>query len=78
MKQLPVGDLKTHFSQVLKEIQAGEEIVITYGKQKENIAVIIPYSTYKNKNKIKLGALQDKKVIIKEDFKMTEEDLLGL
>jgi len=78
MKTLPVGELKTHFSEILNEVKAGEEIIITYGRKKESIAVIIPYSTYKKKNKITIGLLKNKKMKIKADFKMTEEELINL
>ena len=77
MKTLPVGKLKTHFSEVLSDVKSGEEIVITYGKKKENIAVIIPYSEYKKKNSIRLGLLKDKTMKIHDDFEMSEEDLLN-
>ncbi len=77
MKTYPVGDLKTHFSEVLNRVKAGEEIVITYGRKKENIAVIVPYSQYRKKNKINLGLLSDRKVHIRKDFEITEEELAG-
>ena len=78
MRSLPVGELKTHFSEVLHDVQQGEEYIITFGRKKENIAVIIPYKSYKKRNKITLGLLSDKEMKIKDDFKMTEEDMLGL
>ena len=78
MKTLPVGEFKTHFSEIIDDVRAGEEIIITYGKKKENVAVVIPYSSYEKRNKIKLGLLQDKNYKIKDDFEMTEEELLGL
>ncbi|MCL2792657.1 MAG: type II toxin-antitoxin system Phd/YefM family antitoxin [Spirochaetaceae bacterium] len=34
---------KAHFSSVLKDVEAGNEIAITYGKKKQTIAVIVPY-----------------------------------
>ena len=77
MKTLPVGELKTHFSEVLSDVKAGEEIVITYGKKKENIAVIIPYAEYQKKNSIRLGLLKDKKMAIHRDFEMSEDDLIN-
>ena len=78
MKTLPVGEFKTHFSKVIDDVKSGEEIIITYGRKKENIAVVVPYSIYKKKNKIKLGLLKDIKIKINDDFKMTEEELLNL
>ena len=77
MKTLQVGEFKSHFAEVINDVKAGEQIIITYGKKKENVAVIIPYSAYSSKNKITLGLLQDKKIQIADDFSMTEEELLG-
>ena len=77
MKTFPVGEFKTHFSKIIEQVRLGEEIVITYGKKKENVAVLIPYSAYKTR-KIQLGLLQDKTLKIHDDFEMTEEELLGL
>lgn len=61
----------------MEQVRSGEEIIITYGKKKENVAVLIPYASYKSK-KIRLGLLQDKALVIHDDFEMTEEELLGL
>jgi len=77
MKTFAVGDFKTHFSEIIERVRAGEEIIISYGKKKEKVAVLIPYAAYKTKT-IRLGLLQDKSLKIHDDFKMTEEELLGL
>ena len=77
MKTFAVGDFKTHFSEIIERVRAGEEIIISYGKKKENVAVLIPYAAYKSK-RIRLGLLQDKSFKVHDDFKMTEEELLGL
>ena len=77
MKTYPVGEFKTHFSEIIERVRAGEEIIISYGKKKEKVAVLIPYAAYKTKT-IRLGLLQDKSLKIHDDFKMTEEELLGL
>lgn len=77
MKKYPVGEFKTHFSEIIEDVRSGEEVIITYGKKKENVAVLIPYAAYKTK-KIKLGLLKDKKMKIHDDFKMTEEEFLDL
>ena len=78
MKSLPVGEFKTHFSEIMEQVKSGEEIIITYGRKKESIAVVVPYKEYKKKNKIKLGSLSNKKMVIKDDFSMTPEELLGI
>lgn len=77
MKTYPVGKFKALFSEIIEMVRAGEEIIISYGKKKENVAVLIPYATFKSK-KIRLGLLQDKTLTIHGDFKMSEEDLLGV
>lgn len=76
MKTLPVGEFKTHFSKVISDVKSGEKIIVTFGKKKENVAVIIPYKEYIKKNIINLGLLRDKKMTIHNDFKITEEELL--
>lgn len=77
MKTVSVGEFKRHFSEIIERVRAGEEIVITYGKKKEKVAVVIPYAAYKT-SRIRLGLLQDRSIKIHDDFKMSEEGLLGL
>lgn len=77
MKTLPLAEVKTHFSSLLKEVQTGSEIAISYGKKRETIAVIVPYQEYKRCKKRKLGTLKGKmKVIFEKDFPMTDSDLI--
>jgi len=76
MKSFPVGEFKACFSDIMEQVRAGEEIIITYGKKKEKLAVIIPYAAYKGKG-IKLGLLKDKPLTFK-NFEMTEDEFLGL
>lgn len=78
MKAMSVGELKTHFSEVLQRVLAGEEIGIMYGRKKEIVAKLVPKSAAK-KPKRKLGILEGKgKVTFHDDFKITEEEFLGL
>lgn len=76
MKTYQVGEFKTHFAEIIEQVRAGEEIISSYGKKKENVAVLIPYAAYKTK-KIRLGLLQEKRLTIHDDFKMSAEELLG-
>ncbi|MCK5156633.1 MAG: type II toxin-antitoxin system Phd/YefM family antitoxin [Spirochaetales bacterium] len=79
MKTLTVGDFKTHFSEVINNIKTGEEYTIEYGRKHEKVAVLIPYSKYKNRNPIKFGILKNKgSVKFSKDFKISTEDFLGL
>lgn len=77
MKTMSVGEFKAQFSKVLKEVEQGEKIGITFGKNKEIKALLVPKD--KSAQPRKLGILKEQvKVVFKEDFKMTEEEFLGL
>jgi prevent-host-death family protein len=77
MKTMQVGELKTHFSRVIERVKNGEKIVVTYGKDKRNVAVIVPYDEYKGGHSIKLGLLEGKaSAVFNEDFEMTPEELI--
>ena len=78
MKTMNVGEFKANFSTVLKQVLEGEEIGILFGKKKEIVAMLVPKTPVK-KSRRKLGILDGKgKVIFGKDFKMTEEEFLGL
>jgi len=78
MKTMSVGDLKARFSDVMEEVKKGEEIVISHGKRKRKIAVIVPYERYRGRNRIRLGVLRGKaSVEFADDFSMTTDELLG-
>ena len=79
MKTLQSAKAKTHFSSVLKDIEAGNEITITYGKKKQAIAVIIPYEKWRKNQKRELGTLEGKmSVVFSKKFSMTDEELINL
>ena len=78
MKTLPVGEFKTHFSEVLENIKDGEEVAISYGKKKKKIAVLVPYSKYTKNKKRKLGLLENKASFsISENFKLDDDEFLN-
>jgi len=79
MKTLQSAEAKTHFSSIMRDIQAGNEVAIVYGRKKETIAVIIPYEQWKINQKRRLGTLEGKvSVQFAEDFAMTDEELINL
>jgi len=78
MKTFQVGELKSKFSKIIEDLKNGEEIVISFGKKKEKIAVIIPFSKYIKKHKRKLGLLEKKASYkIVSDFKISDEELIN-
>jgi len=77
MKTLTVANLKSQFSNVVKDLRQGKEITIEYGKSHDKLGVIVPYEKYKP-TKRKLGILENKASYeIISDFKITNEDLLS-
>jgi antitoxin (DNA-binding transcriptional repressor) of toxin-antitoxin stability system len=78
MKAMAVGEIKTHFSEILKEVKNGKKVGILYGKTKKPIAMIVPYSKG-GKGERKIGILDGKiKIEFTDDFEMTTEELLGI
>jgi prevent-host-death family protein len=79
MKVMQSAEAKAQFSSVLRDVQSGNEIAISYGKAKETIAVIIPYEQWKKSKKRQLGTLEGKmSVSFAKDFAMTDEELINL
>jgi len=60
MKTLPVGELKAQFSEVLEKVRAGESYAILHGRQKEPVAMIVPYSEEQAKKHRKLASMMGK------------------
>jgi len=79
MKTLQSTIAKTKFSSILRDVEVGNEIAITCGKNKRAVAVLIPYEKWKKTQKRKLGTLEGKmSVTFAGDFAMTDEELANL
>ena len=77
MKAMPVGEIKTHFSEILEEVKHGKKVGILYGRRKKPIAMIVPFEEKKTERKI--GILDGKvKINFKDNFEMTTEELCNL
>ena len=78
MEILTVGEFKAKFSAVLQRVLAGEEIAISYGRNRKVVACLVP-KTPEKKQRRKLGILEGKgSVRFSKDFKITEEDFLRI
>ena len=76
MEIMTVGEFKSKFSAVLKRVLAGEEIGISYGKNKEIVARLVPKIPEK-KQRRRIGILEGKaSVRFSKDFTITEEEFL--
>ncbi len=81
MQSIQVAQLKSQFSDVLRTIKNdGERFVIEYGKQHEKVAMLIPYEEHLElENEREFGLYKNRgSFTIKDDFAMSDEELLGL
>lgn len=77
MKTLRVSEVRANFSALLKEVEAGKEIGISFGRTKETIAVIVPIDEYRKIKNRKLGTLEGKaSVEFKGEWNLTDEEFL--
>ncbi|MGH8615821.1 MAG: type II toxin-antitoxin system Phd/YefM family antitoxin [Gammaproteobacteria bacterium] len=76
MRSLTIGELKTHFSEVLEQVRQGETFAISYGRKKEKVAALIPYQELTLRTR-RLGVLEGRaQCYFKEDFSLSDEQLL--
>ncbi len=79
MQTMTVGHFKAHFSEVLGLVQHGEDVVISYGKKKEKIAVLVPFDRYEGKPQRTLGLLAGKASFsTSTGYKISDDELLSL
>lgn len=79
MESMSVGEFKAHFSLALEMVRQGKDIVISFGKRREKVAVLIPYSRIYKESERKLGLLSGKaSFALKDDFTVSDEELLSL
>ena len=73
----PAAEIRTHFSSLLKEVESGNEIGISYGRKRETIAVIVPIDEYKKIKMKRLGTLEGKvKLEFKGEWAISDEEFL--
>jgi antitoxin (DNA-binding transcriptional repressor) of toxin-antitoxin stability system len=72
MQTVQVGQFKTNFSDILKQVTNGEEFIIEYGKRHTKVAKIVPYKE-ELKQRI-FGQLQGK-LDIPADFNRDSEEI---
>jgi hypothetical protein len=79
MKTLQLAEAMLYFPELLRDIEAGNDIAIEYGKKKQEKAVIISYEKWGKKTKRQLGTLEGRmSVEFADDFAMSDEELTKL
>ena len=77
MTTLTYTQIKNNLAKILEMVKNGEEIIVSKNKTKDKIAIILPYEKYKKNKERPLGILKGKATFeLKNDFKMTEQELL--
>lgn len=77
MRTLTIGELKTHFSEVLEHVKQGETVVISYGRKKEKVAALIPYWQLEPAKPRPLGLLEGRaQCRLSKNFSLSDEELL--
>lgn len=77
MKTMTVGEFKTHFSDALAAVEAGETVVVCYGRSHRKVAAMVPYEKLAQPAKRPLGLLKGKAgVRFAKDFALDDEALL--
>ncbi len=78
MKTMTVGEFKTRFSEALEAVREGETIVVSYGRNHQKVAALVPYSDLKQRAKRPLGLLKGKAAVkFGEDFAIDDEAVLS-
>ncbi len=81
MQAIQVGKLKADFSEVLERVRNNNEtFIIEYGKKRHKVAMLVPYNeSCEYQKKRQFGVLKNKASFkIKDDFSITDEELLEL
>lgn len=79
MRTLTIGEFKAQFSDLLTAVQAGESVVVCYGRKKERVAALVPYAQFSAQaGKRPLGLLKGQASFsVADDFKLDDEEFLA-
>jgi len=79
MRTLTIGEFKAQFSEVLTAVQAGESVVVCYGRKKEKVAALVPYAQFAAPTgKRPLGLLKGRAgFAIADDFALDDDEFLA-
>ena len=79
MRTLTIGEFKAQFSDLLTAVQAGESVVVCYGRKRERVAALVPYAQFSAQTgKRPLGLLKDHASFsIADDFKLSDDEFLA-
>jgi antitoxin (DNA-binding transcriptional repressor) of toxin-antitoxin stability system len=76
MKAVTIGDFKQNLPELLKDIAAGEVVLLQKGRSRKNVAVVSAWNPSAMASR-KLGLLANRGEPEFMDWEMTEEDLIS-
>jgi prevent-host-death family protein len=77
MQTVQVGEFKARFSEIIEAVRAGETVVVSYGRRRENVAALIPFSQLPASESRLLGVLAGQaSATFAPDFEISEEEFL--
>jgi len=77
MTEMPIAEAKARFSDVLRRVLAGDDVIVTRGIKREPIAAIISIEAYRASTARTLGALTHwGPIVFHDEWHMTDEELL--
>ena len=78
METLPVGKFKAEFSSVLDRVREGESFVISYGRRKKKLAMLVPYKNQRSAEKRPLGIMEGRATYkFRRGFKLSDDKFLA-
>lgn len=81
MRTLTIGEFKAQFSTILDAVQAGESVVVCYGRKKERVAALVPYRQFAATipaPRRPLGLLKGRAGFsMTEDFALSDDEFLA-
>lgn len=78
MRNLTISELKAGFAEVISAVQAGESIIVCYGRKKRRVAALVPYAKFSaGAGKRRLGTLKEKaSFTLRKGYALSDKMLL--
>ena len=79
MRTLTIGEFKAQLSEVLTAVEAGESVIVCYGRKKQRVAALVPYAEFAaTTDKRPIGLLKGRASFsLAPDFNLTDEEFLA-
>jgi prevent-host-death family protein len=82
MTAMPIAEAKARFSQLIRDVEQGRDVIVTRGAGKEAVAAVIPIAKYRAEHGgagIRLGLAADWGVTAATgpDWELADDQLLG-